>query len=284
MTLNAVGTQPILARFREALHLKAEYRVANSEALETFRGTLIDGVLQPNVRLGNGLHLSRETHMTSNLEGQKPDTRQYKTKEFDRSVGPPTQVPTKPKGLKGAQGRQDSSPPSDLELREARIAEREQEIVLLQEQIIETLRIQNTRPGQERSARAGIEEESRRRAAELEARERALEQKEELLRYKRKVWILEQKLAQATGRPPPIYDVQEHGPDVLEHNPQSSLGGSSSEEARTELQAEDPDEDYVSSIFDLGNTAPPKALEDLRSRTQLPIGRTLSQKRAPRSR
>jgi hypothetical protein len=102
-----------------ALNLKPKHRVANNEALETFRGTLIDGVLQSNVRLGNDLHLPRETHLASNLAGQKPEARKCETKEFDRSVDPPIRALWMPEKLKTMRGPQDSSPPSDLELREA---------------------------------------------------------------------------------------------------------------------------------------------------------------------
>jgi hypothetical protein len=55
LSLNKAGTREIDWQFRNRLILGTDYVSKLQEALRTFRGTLIDGNLQPNVRLGNGL-------------------------------------------------------------------------------------------------------------------------------------------------------------------------------------------------------------------------------------
>jgi hypothetical protein len=55
LSLNEADTREIDWQFRNRLILGTNYVSKLQEALRTFRGTLIDGNLQPNVRLGNGL-------------------------------------------------------------------------------------------------------------------------------------------------------------------------------------------------------------------------------------
>ena len=75
LTLDSTESRPISASFNDAPQLNKWDRLRNSEALETFRGTLIDGILQPNVRLGNGLHLSPKPHIKKPPLAEKKQAR-----------------------------------------------------------------------------------------------------------------------------------------------------------------------------------------------------------------
>ena len=119
------------------------------------------------------------------------------------------------------------------------------------------------------------------KAAEIEARERALEQGEELLRYKRKTWLLEQKLAQASARSPPRRSFRKRETDVQEQDVPTYYEPEAGDEATSDPQydgsgGEQPDD------YSLHNPSPPDALADLRSRIQLPTRKTIRSNRDPR--
>lgn len=76
--LDNATSRPISAHFKTARPLNMDLRVDIRQALLNFRGTLVDGILQPNVRLGNGLLLAPEPEMGLLSEQQQgdPGTRQ----------------------------------------------------------------------------------------------------------------------------------------------------------------------------------------------------------------
>ncbi|KAF1947350.1 hypothetical protein EJ02DRAFT_365678 [Clathrospora elynae] len=322
LSLDPTGNHPVSARFQDAPQLKYEHRVRSTEALETFRGTLVDGVLQPNVRLGNGLGLSDKPTILKPQVQEKRRTRNYEARKLREEVGLPPRAPAKLLDRLGVRSPRDRpSPPRfdrpqpprfdrptpvqdrDLERREAQVAQRERELIQLQQQLLlQTMRNQNTRPHRERvsqypprdntysrehrtpaSARAPTATKSDPKTADIEARERALEQREELLRFKRKTWILEQKLAQATGRPPPAQEAYEGDVDAPKRTSQPPYEPPSRRVAATEPEHRSSGDDFPSTDFDL-DASPPEALKTLRSRIQLPSRRILRSDRVPRPR
>ncbi|CAE7206934.1 hypothetical protein PTTW11_09630 [Pyrenophora teres f. teres] len=317
LQLDPTGSRPVSARFSDATPFKQKHRARNSEALETFRGTLIDGVLQPNVRLGNGLRLSNNYDMDpeSTERGKKA------TKRPKGAIPPPGLLekplpqsdthssrnrPLAPKSDRPQLSTRSPSRPlpraRDLERREAQIAERERELLQIQQRLLlHTVRSQQSRPRRDRPVRspqreyntqhehrtqrpasAHTDNEPSSKMIDIEARERALQQQEELLRYKRKAWLLEQKLAQATGhrsskRVPRHRDVGVEEYNALSpHEPRLDQGA-----AGSDPQYDRSDGD-TSPDYDLGDMSPPDALQSLRSRIQLPTRGTLRSNQGPR--
>ncbi|USP82453.1 hypothetical protein yc1106_09727 [Curvularia clavata] len=315
LSLDPTGTRPVSARFSDALQLRYENRLRNSQALQTFRGTLVDGVLQPNVRLGNGLRLSDKPEI---LEPQITEKRRKQNREATkRSEGAGSSSETSAKSPRQAnvssakkvartERPNKAIPPprksfGDLEVekREAQVAQRERELMRLQQQLLRALHAQSAQlyQGKRRNTvrqltheppKIGAKAEPDPKIADIEARERALEQKEELLRYKRKTWLLEQKLAQATARSPPQrrfsnpkVDMQEREAGVYEERD----GGVYQEpepdhEAAQDSSYTDPNNEQLSG-FSLHDTPPPEALENLRSRIRLPTRRMMRSSRKP---
>jgi hypothetical protein len=56
-------------------------------ALQYFRGTFIDGTLQPNVRLGNGLQLLDEWPILETRESEQPDIQETHAEAITEKVG-----------------------------------------------------------------------------------------------------------------------------------------------------------------------------------------------------
>lgn len=316
LALDPIEGRPISARFNDAPQLKYEHRLRNSEALETFRGTLVDGVLQPNVRLGNGLRLSPKPEILKPQITEKRRARNHEANRLRESVGLPPKAPAKlldSLGMRSLRDRPlpprvDKPKPSprasprdrDLELREAQLAQRERELIKLQQALLrQTMRNRSTPPRQERHPRSPPRDDSysntyRTRepteartstehdttTADIEARKKALEQDEELLRYKRKAWLLEQKLAHATTRSPPRrHRGHQYDTEVQEHHVQYSPGYPSEQENVPDTQQ---DNDGVPDGFALDNSSSTEALEHLRSRIQLPTRRTIRSHGTPR--
>ncbi|KAI4956101.1 hypothetical protein J4E91_000311 [Alternaria rosae] len=315
LTLDPTESRPISARFNDAPQLRYEHRLRNSEALETFRGTLVDGVLQPNVRLGNGLRLSNKPEILKPQVKAKRRARNHEAARLRESVGLPPKAPAKlldrldvralrDRPLPTSSDRPKPSPRTplrdrDLELREAQLAERERELIRLQQQLLrQTMRIQNSPPHRERHARSQPRDtnytnthrtrepteartytESDTTAADIEARRKALEQDEELLRYKRKAWLLEQKLAQATARPPRRRAARQYDPEAQDYDDtRYARGVSPQQEAVHDAQHDDGAADG----HDLDNSSPTEALQSLRSRIQLPTRQTMRSHQTPR--
>ncbi|KAI4670319.1 uncharacterized protein J4E79_000600 [Alternaria viburni] len=318
LTLDPTESRPISARFNDAPQLKFKHRLRNSEALETFRGTLVDGVLQPNVRLGNGLRLSNKPEMLKPQLTAKRRARNHEAARLRESVGLPPKAPAKLlDGLDVRSLRERPLPTSsdrrkpfprtpprdrDLELREAHLASKELELIKLQQQLLrQTMRIQNSPPRRERhprsqprddnytnthrtreSSEARTYTESDTTAAEIEARRKALEQEEELLRYKRKAWLLEQKLAEASARPPrsprrrPARQYDDEAQDY--DDTRYSIEVPPERDALSDVQHDEGAADGN----DLDNSSPTEALQSLRSRIQLPTRQTMRSHRTPR--
>ncbi|CAN9475268.1 unnamed protein product [Alternaria alternata] len=317
LTLDSTESRPISASFNDAPQLNKWDRLRNSEALETFRGTLIDGILQPNVRLGNGLHLSPKPHIKKPPLAEKKQARNPKAKRPREAAGLPPKAPARhlhsldvqsPAGPplpsnvhKPKPSRQAPPQERDVELREAQLAQRERELIQLQQELLrQTLRIQSTLLRQDRHSRfsphhdtnankhrtrgpteASIHSEYDTTAADIEAKKEALAQKEMLLKYKRKAWLLEQKLArvQSTGRPQSRRAARRYGTEVQEHDAQHSPDYPSGKENVPDAQH---DYDDVPVAFDLDHASPTEALETLRSRIRLPTRGTMRSRRNPR--
>ncbi|KAL1796428.1 hypothetical protein ACET3X_004968 [Alternaria dauci] len=307
LTLDPTQSRPISARFNDAPQLKYEHRLRNSEALETFRGTLVDGVLQPNVRLGNRLHLSPNPQILTPQLAGKRRARDHKAKTLRESVGLHPRAPARLLDSLGVRPSKDRHLPSkvhkpeplqparsqerDLELREVQLAQRERELIQIQQELLrQTMRIQSMPPRQDwhppspprddsyankhrtrEPPEARMHSEYDTIAADIEARRKTLEQEERLLRYKRKAWLLEQKLAQAqaqsTGRPQSRRTARRYDTEVQEHDAQHSPDYPPEKEYVPDAQSDD---DRVPDTLDLENASPTEALETLRSRIQLP--------------
>ncbi|KAG9189608.1 hypothetical protein G6011_06476 [Alternaria panax] len=317
LTLDPAESRPISARFNDAPQLRYEHRIRNSEALETFRGTLVDGVLQPNVRLGNGLRLSPNPEILKPQLIEKRLARNHEASRLRQSAGLPPRAPAKLLDSLGMRSLRDRPVPPRVDIskpfpralprdghlgvREAQLAQREGELIKLQQELLRrTMRNQSTPPREERHPRspprdgsyankyrtrepteARTPTENDTTAADIEAKRKALELEEELLRYKRKAWLLEQKLAQAQTTVPPRSrrEGRHHDSKVQEHQAQFPPENPTESE---HVPVKQRDEDGVPDAFDLDNASPTKALESLRSRVQLPTRQTFRSHGMPR--
>lgn len=301
LSLNSTGAHPVSARFSDAPQLRYEYRLRNSQALKTFRGTLVDGVLQPNVRVGNGLRLSNKPEILKPQITEKRRARNREANKRSEGAGSLSRMPAKsPRQLNMLSSREGASSgrpdkalllpqksPRDLDLewREAQVARRERKLMQLQQQLLQTMQAQSTQPYQGKRRNTQVQQPQEQQPQEssitsaktkpdskttdIEARKQALEQQEELLRYKRKAWLLEQKLAQVTARSPPSRRLSNNETDVQQRN--SGIH----EEAGSDYEAmSDSSYNYSDGLqrseYSLDNISPPEALENLRSRTPLP--------------
>lgn len=148
-----------------------ERRRAIKQALRTFRGTLVDGILQPNVRLGNGLQIVNDPRM------ERPrESRQLQKQE--------TQVETVTKPVRS------SRMPSSTLLRDEQLNTQRAQAKSISKPWGKPLQ----KPWDKVRAQT-THEELEVREAVLLARERELHAKEETLRWKHKMWSLENKMA-----------------------------------------------------------------------------------------
>jgi hypothetical protein len=91
LTLDDTGTYPVSAQVREIPQLEFQYRYNIMKAMVpgSFRGTLVDGTLQPNVRQGNGLYLHNSHRIqpeTARRDKAKHNVKlHYRTKDSPRS-------------------------------------------------------------------------------------------------------------------------------------------------------------------------------------------------------
>lgn len=303
LSLDSTGCHPVSARFNDAPQLRYEYRLQNSQALETFRGTLVGGILQPNVRLGNGLRLSNKPEILKPQITAKRRARNQEARRLDESGHRPSKPPVKqPHQLNVPSLRERTSPgrlgkstpplrksPRDLDLerREAQIAKREQELIQLQQQLLQTMQAQSIKPNQEKihgkQTQDSPDSETETKLVAIEARERALEQKEELLRYKRKTWLLEQKLAQVTARSPPRPRLRETEASTQERDGDVSFNTGMEQETTLESGFDGTNRSRPRS-YSLDDTTPPEALERLRLGIQLPTRRMMRVGRETRRR
>ncbi|KAF2032271.1 hypothetical protein EK21DRAFT_110215 [Setomelanomma holmii] len=219
LTLDSTATRPESASFKDIPPLNMEHRQDIRQALQNFRGTLMDGVLQPNVRLGNGLLLKPEPYMklAHQQRMRRPGTKGGSLPKR-REAGDESShdIPLKLLDQLGVHksGRRPSPSAVQQEVldrREAEVAQREWDLIRLQHGLLlrstnehnqfqlgkETpCRIQKERSP--RVASGAIGSEHGLKAAQLEAKERELAHREEILRWKRRTWWLEQKLQEAS--------------------------------------------------------------------------------------
>lgn len=294
LSLDPTGSHPVSARFNDAPQLRYEYRLQNSQALETFRGTLIGGILQPNVRLGNGLHLSNKPEILKPQITAKRRARNQEARRLNEREHLSSNLPVKQPHQLNMPFSRERTPPErlgrstpplrksprdlDLERREAQIAKREQELIQLQQQLLQTMQAQSIKSNQEKihgkQTHDSPDPETETKLAAIEARERALEQKEELLRYKRKTWLLEQKLAQVTARSPPRHRLRETEASAQERDGDVSSNTEMEQEASLESGFNGTNQGRPRG-YSLDDTTPPEALERLRSSIQLPTRRMM---------
>ena len=277
MQLDQSGSCPVSAQFKDAPSLKVARRMRTSEALENFRGTLIDGVLQPNVRLGNGLCLSNKPGILKPRLQEKRRKWDCEPGALRESVGLPNRTPAKLLDQSGARPPRDSRLPSKLD---SPVPARQQHF---QHREAPTAR-KNLSPRQhslppisdDPSSAHKQDVERReayvaRRESDLEAKERELELRNEVSRWKRKTWLLEQKLIMVTGgRPQTLRERDQIDGNVLQDEPKNTPKFSYQQEALPSPQVENTGDEFYSDAFDLNAPSPPKALAALRSRTQLP--------------
>lgn len=177
------------------------------KALHTFRGTLIDETLQPNVRLGNGLALQyilRSPKVASDEQPQSP------TKQAEKSSQRPKDAMVLPK-VAAKLRAQESFPKenqdekeifdlvNDPKKRMRNIAQPERK------DFTEKKRQRNTQKDRFQSSRPKkrIHDKTlRQREKELSLREQQLQLREEILRWKHKNMVLNQRLSSSASNAP----------------------------------------------------------------------------------
>jgi hypothetical protein len=164
--------------FGETKTLLPHYRIRLGNALKVFRGTLVDGVLQPNVRLGNGLRVSEDTF---------------------RYVKPPRRK------AQAVQKRDEQSSriDADSERKYSSYHPRLSSLVTSDQSPDYSRRQTAIHAPSTRKPPAAFKDDKpifNMKWDLLEAKERELKQKEETIRWKRKAWLLEQELAEKTGK------------------------------------------------------------------------------------
>lgn len=100
ITLNPTVSPLISVRAHPFKGWNISQRNMINDALDTFRGTLIDGTLQPNVRLGNGLCIENEMLALEPQMEQETGTQEAKTngrsEDSPASTTPSTKAPARP--------------------------------------------------------------------------------------------------------------------------------------------------------------------------------------------
>jgi hypothetical protein len=281
------GTQPVSTRVRKQYTLGTEHKSNAEQALQTFRGTLIDGTLQPNVRLGNGLQvLSLPRHAIP----RGPNRREKREKvALEHEAGSRTSLQLPPKSEREARATV-PIPKKPITKKAYQKADSELEAEMPDNEtspdeeraIFQTV---SSQPNQ-KARRKEIALE--RKAAELRAKEKELEHKNEILRLKYRAWRLEQKLAErdsavSTRRPenarrrPGVrrgYDVDKPG-----EPPKARQRPSTMEESSPGPQVESTGDHFAVDEFTLDEPTPPSALANLRSRIAIPGRRTYGDRR-----
>ncbi|KAJ4374257.1 hypothetical protein N0V83_002998 [Neocucurbitaria cava] len=306
------------AQFMDAPQLplkRLRRRLQSSEALETFRGTLVNRTLQPNFRLGNGLVMSSNpdevNHPVRGIRRIQDDETKALRESPSQSEGTPAtlvhQLPNSPSQNPSklarrvsqdqeAQGREkarpvrkrgsppplDSSsfgPEQDIKRREAEVARRERELIQIQQQLL----LQTTRKHNERNPRDAAPRRSH--LDDMEAEEQEPKQRVKILQLKRKPLALERQLAMdIEGDSSPTRVPHHNDLDSLLHELENGHIHSLTEETSSEPQHEEVEEESAPAAFDINDAEPPAALAKLRSRIQSPTRRTLRSKREPRPR
>jgi hypothetical protein len=293
IVLDETGTQRISESVHKQymLHSKHEYRAML--ALRSFRGTLVDGTLQPNIRLGNGLqvfglHSHTNPGMPKRMEKREETALEHETNSRASLQTPPQSEREAPATVPIPK----TSPAVPRKL--SRRAKRRE--VVLEREAAE-LRVE-TPPRVEHATPPAVlrepDQKSRRqklalerKAAELQAKEKELEQKAEILRWKYRAWDLEQKLARSHSaiskrRPGSTESARlRRGFDV--DRPEKPLKARrrspKMEEWSPGCHVESTDDHFPLDEFTLGDPTPSPALANLRSRVTAPARQTLGARR-----
>ncbi|KAF1951721.1 hypothetical protein CC80DRAFT_553091 [Byssothecium circinans] len=177
----------------------------------SFRGTLIDGVLQPNVRLGNGIRWSSQNYFRPNVPlreldgvGSPRDNSRADGARVNEQRKERTQVSlgSEPTSFTQARVEKDAAvwrqgplatneAEEHLSRREKELIERERQLLQLQQQLLMHTSQAAPSTSAQNSGATHI-------LAAVEARERKVKHREELLKWKHKTLMLEQKLADAS--------------------------------------------------------------------------------------
>jgi hypothetical protein len=301
LSLDDTGRFPVSATFETAPPLLPHRRMDFSEAMESFRGTLIAGVLQANVRLGNGLQLLTDPHLlprkkTSHKGGRSVCSvrSEVPSPSVTSTADSLDRVAVSAKRQRPSTSAPGHAPPVHEDTNDRRVPEyvqRERKLRRIIEQPVPPAeRSRYPRPSyikdqaarEDQSPEAGSESaitHMARRIATLEAKERDLRQREELLRWKRKAWYLEQQLAQQADE---SVSKGRRRPKRAAGNPADDFDEPHNFAAHHRTTSEPP-VDAMSPFDDMQMTepAPPQALAKLRSRIELPTRRTLGSKRDP---
>jgi hypothetical protein len=150
--------------------------LAISKALLYFRGTFVDGILQPNVRLGKGLQPLNEWPMLEPRESEQTKTRETQVETITKKVSCSVKVPSTKPCVEQPKTQSARAKPNTQPMKPSR------------------------RPRDGLEAQKALEELKMREAALL-AKSRELEVKEEALRWKHKMFLLEQKMAKMSVNP-----------------------------------------------------------------------------------
>jgi hypothetical protein len=183
LVLDDTGTQLVSTRVRHRVIMDTEHERTAKQALQCFRGTLIDGTLQPNVRLGNGLVLSGLPIHAIPRKLSRREEREKNSAFEPQSHEEPEAPPAVPSKLSRRERRRITNSGPKVEtprIRSLPHTEREAPPVVWSEP-----------DQQERHREVSLEL----KAARLKAKEEELRHKEEILRWKHRAWSLEQKLA-----------------------------------------------------------------------------------------
>jgi hypothetical protein len=243
------GTCPMSLDFGETKNLLPHYRLRLGNALKVFRGTLIDGVLQPNVRLGNGLRVSDDAF---------------------RYVKPP-----RPKA-EAVQKRdeQSSRMNADRERKYSSYHPRLSSLVTSDQSPDYSRRQTASYSPSTRKPQATVKDDKPVFSMKwdlLEAKERELKQREETLRWKRKAWLLEQKLAEQTGEfGPRSRERSTREPREPERYPDNDWESAPEQQADPDPFRDLVDDNSTFEGFNIDEPAAPQSLARLRSLIALP--------------
>lgn len=272
--------------------LKGRQALQLQQMMAIFRGTLIDGKLRPDLRLGNGLFLD---NMAFVRPAQEDGSIVQGSKNTDETSC--NQVIVDSKRLARGKSSELSAPVSRNRLRKEGRGQQEKRLVSSK---LDEKRLASPTPDDLAM------ETSRLRTALLETKERELHQREEALRWKRKASTFEQKIAQMAKRTGPkprkrplrrpytsgLSPERTPGPTVDQYaesvpisRPQES---GPSPEREPDFAAEQhvdvhPASDALGAdsafeSFDMDDPAPPRSLARIRSHMKLPSKQILAAK------
>ena len=198
------------------------------DALGSCRGTFVDGVLQPHTRPMNALELDSSLELDFNMKSSRrrdsSKTRRRAPAVEDDNVATVKGPPTNPKIESRRDRKMETAVPLEpknrLGKKEAELNRREQQLLHRQQQLLQRTtprrrkslssardhphrEIEESHHDRSRALHNAIDEKPPQpdpRMSDIETRERELRHKEEILRWERKTFMLEQELAKARGQ------------------------------------------------------------------------------------